>query len=81
MRKTELKVLERVFEAEIYDRLPFQSHAKIYKQLCEDGYLQPMVRELGGRFPVKLTGYQLTHAGRFMYCSTCEGESMNEETL
>lgn len=69
MRKNELCALEKVFEAEIYNRLPFISKAKIYQQLCDDGYLQPMERELGGRFPIKLTGYQLTHAGRFVYCS------------
>jgi hypothetical protein len=27
---------------------------------------------LGGRFPVVVKGYALTHAGRLAYCLTCE---------
>lgn len=71
--KKTISALEKVFAAEIEDRLPFQSKAAIYRQLCEDGLIESMERKLGGdRFgPITVTGYQLTHAGRFLYCSSC----------
>jgi hypothetical protein len=71
--KKTIKALERVFAAEIDDRLPFQSKAAIYSQMCDDGLVQPMERHFGGdRFgPITVKGYQLTHAGRFLYCSSC----------
>lgn len=69
--KSTIKALERVFAAEIEDRLPFQSKAKIFQRLCEDGLLAPMERKFGGRFPITVRGYELTHAGRFLYCSEC----------
>lgn len=72
-RKT-LAALEKVFAAEINGRLPFQSDAAIYRVLCEEGLLAPMQKTFGslGRFPVVSTGYQLTHAGRIMYCESCD---------
>jgi hypothetical protein len=74
MNKTTIRALEKVFAAEIEGRLPFQSKAKIFRQLCDDGLLEPMERKFGGdRFgAVTVAGYQLTHAGRFAYCSTCD---------
>jgi len=69
--KKTIKALESVFEAEIEDRLPFQSKALIYLDLCDDGLVAPMERTFGGRFPVIVKGWQLTHAGRFVYCSSC----------
>lgn len=69
-RKT-LAALEKVFAAEIEGRLPFQSKAKIYQDLCEEGMLAPMQETSGGRFAVTVSGYQLTHAGRFFYCTNC----------
>jgi hypothetical protein len=73
--KAELNALEKVFAAEIDGRLPFQSKAKIFKRLQEDGLLEPMERAFCGRFAVTVTGYQLTHAGRFLYCSSCEEQT------
>lgn len=70
--KATLVALEKVFIAEIDGRLPFQSKAKVFLRLCDEGLLAPMERKFGGRFPVTVTGYQLTHAGRIMYCSYCE---------
>lgn len=71
--KAELNALEKVFAAEIEGRLPFQSKAKIFRQLCEDGLLQPMKRQFGAdRFgKIVVSGYELTHAGRLAYCITC----------
>jgi hypothetical protein len=69
-----LAALEKVFAAEIAGRLPFQSSAKAYRNLCDDGLVEKMERRLGGRFPVVITGYQLTHAGRMLYCASCDDE-------
>ena len=69
--KKVLRALEKVFTAEIEGRLPFQSRAKVYSSLCDDGLLAPMTIELGGRLPLMVSGYQLTHAGRITYCESC----------
>jgi hypothetical protein len=75
--KAALKALERVFAAEVEGRLPFQSKAGIFQKLCDDGFLMPMERIFGSgeRFPVTVKGYQLTHAGRILYCSSCDNDS------
>lgn len=69
--KKVLRALERVFAAEVNNRLPFQSKALIYLDLCDDGLVEPMELTFGGRFPVVAKGWQLTHAGRIIYCSSC----------
>lgn len=75
--KAELNALEKVFAAEIENRLPFQSKAKIYHRLCEDGYLEPMSRNFGhDRFGITVTGYQLSHMGRLTYCASCADSSL-----
>ena len=72
-----MMVLERVWEAEINNRLPFQSKAKACLDLCEEGLLLPMERTFGtGGSAVTAHGFQLTHAGRFLYCSNCEDEDV-----
>lgn len=72
MNRQELAALEKVFAAEIDGRLPFQSKAKIYRSLCDQGYLEPMERNFGhDRFRVMVHGYQLSHAGRLRYCLSC----------
>ncbi len=72
--KKVLNALEQVFAAEIEGRLPFQSRAAIYRHLVEAGMLAPMERTFGaqGIWPaVTAKGYELTHAGRYLYCSSC----------
>lgn len=73
MKKTTLVALEKVFAAEIDGSLPFQSRAKIYSQLCEDGLLAPMQRTFGTntRLSITVSGYQLTDAGRIIFCESC----------
>jgi hypothetical protein len=75
--KRVLTALGQVFAAEIEGRLPFQSRAKIMRELCEQGLLEPMERILGVGtwFPVIVRGYQLTHAGRITYCQSCDEET------
>ncbi len=75
--KAELAALEKVFAAEIDGRLPFQSKAKIFQRLAEDGYLAPMERKFGGQFPMTVRGYELTHAGRITYCASCDDDLDN----
>lgn len=73
--KATLSALEKVFAAEIEGRLPFQSKAKIFKQLCDEGMLAPMEHQFGtGAFAINIVGYELTHEGRFLYCSSCVDE-------
>lgn len=70
--KKQLAALGRVFAAEISGQLPFQGKALVYADLADEGLLEPMERTFGGRFPAIVKGYQLTHAGRFLYCSSCD---------
>jgi hypothetical protein len=72
MTKAEIKALERVFAAEIENRLPFQSRAKIFQRLAADGMIEPMDRRFNGdRFGlIIVNGWQLTHLGRLAYCTS-----------
>lgn len=72
MTKKTFLALEKVFAAEIEGRLPFQSRARIYQDLCKDGLLSLGQKMYGGRFPVVVTGYYLTDAGRIAYCMRCD---------
>ena len=76
-----LRALEAVFAAEIDNRLPFQSKAKVYTELEKDGYIEPFSRVFGSgeRFPVTVSGYVLTHAGRYAYCSQCGAEEASSD--
>lgn len=76
LTKRELAILERAYSAEINSALSgalpiIQSRSRVAEQLAADGYLQKRTIELGGRLPVTVEGYELTHAGRFAYCATC----------
>ncbi len=73
--KKVLNALEKVFAAEIEGRLPFQSKAKIYKDLEAEGLLEAVRHEIRfGPFVGEALGYELTHAGRYLYCSHCGGD-------
>lgn len=73
MSKATLNALERVFAAEIEGRLPFQSKARLYQRLADEGLVEPMERKFAGdRFgAITVSGWQLTHAGRLLYCMSC----------
>lgn len=67
-----MNALEKVFAAEIENRLPFQSKARVFQDLAADGLLEPMERKFGaGWSAITVSGWQLTHAGRLLYCSSC----------
>jgi hypothetical protein len=74
LSKKDIEWLGKVFEAEINGRLPFQSKSKELPALCDKGYLAPMKRQFGrGPFAAIAEGYELTHAGRFVYCVSTAG--------
>jgi hypothetical protein len=80
MNKRELAILEKAFLAEINGMLPFQTNSKIAAKLANEGMLIPMETTFGrGTFAVVCKGYQLSHAGRFAYCSTCDDDE--DETI
>tara|TARA_R110000823_G_C15721597_1_gene478717 strand:- start:38 stop:277 length:240 start_codon:yes stop_codon:yes gene_type:complete len=77
MNKKDLGLLERAFEAEIGAALEgtprlMQTKATARADaLVADGLLAKCVEFWRG---IKIEGYELTHAGRFAYCATCEDE-------
>lgn len=76
MDKRSLNLLEKAFSAEIAEGADggvglMQTKSKLAEKLVEEGYLVKGEETLGGRFPVKIKGYRLTHLGRITYCSTC----------
>jgi len=71
MTKAKLAVLEKIFTAEMEDRLPAQLKSKHLAELITDGYVEEMELILGGRFPVSIKGYELSHFGRMTYCASC----------
>lgn len=71
LTSTDFKLLERVFTAEIENRLPAQFKSKHIPRLQEKGWIQPMQMTLGGQFPVIVKGWTLTEQGRMIYCQAC----------
>lgn len=68
-----LKILERIFVAEINNKLPFQFPRREPKELPDlitEGYILTYEITLGGGFLVLVRGYQLSHLGRLTYCSS-----------
>jgi hypothetical protein len=64
--------LGRVFACEIEGRM-LQSKAAIYRELVAAGLVEPAQRTYGkGWSAVTCSGYELTHRGRYLYCSSCD---------
>ena len=80
MKKSEIAILEKAFCAEINGALEktsslLQTKSKIAQKLAVDGLLMKSTEIIQcGRFPIEVSGYSLTHAGRIAYCLTCEDE-------
>lgn len=80
--KPMMRILERAFAGEInravepgQPDIPLQLGKSKPVQACvEAGLLEPVEVTLPGRFPIIVRGHELTHAGRYAYCSTCAGE-------
>lgn len=71
MNKKQLAMLEKAFIKEVNagvsnSRIPgiLQTKSKVAAELEKDGYLEFVSFMLPGRFPMKISGYQLTHLGR-----------------
>lgn len=73
LKKAHYNALERIFSAEIENRLPFQSKAAVFKELESIGYARFAKETIGhDRFGgVVVEGWYLTHAGRLTYCMNC----------
>jgi hypothetical protein len=72
MTKSDLKLLEHIFSAEIEGRLPYQSKAAAYKRLETYGLVEHVEIALPGILPVIIPGWILTHKGRIAYCESCK---------
>lgn len=71
--KKQFKALEKIFASELPPQIPFQSKAKIYKELEEDGFCEEVITKINpfGQFPVTVTHWSLTLRGHYAYCSNC----------
>lgn len=76
--KAELKMLEKLFAAEIEGAVNgglgiVQSKSKLLLQMEADGLVRRVKRELKpDRFgPIVVEGWELTLHGNFAYCMTC----------
>lgn len=82
MKKKQLAILERAWEAEIAHSLKeiryplIQSETKVAKQLADDGYLR-FVQIADRAFRFK--GYQITHLGIMAYCASMPTTNQNGE--
>lgn len=81
MTKAELKMLERLYGAEVEGALNgglgiLQSKAKILTKLEADGFVRKVRRELPpDRFgSLVVEGWELTLAGNMAFCLSCAGE-------
>lgn len=79
MTATDFKLLERIFAAEIENRLPAQLKSKHLPRLEKEGWITPCVVELGGRFPMTIAGWQLTLLGHYTFCRECSVRFPEEE--
>lgn len=86
MTKRDLKMLERLFYAEVRAALSasglpmVQTKSKQMERLKAEGYVQEMTATLGGRFPITVTGWTLTEFGRFTYCMSCPDDETEENS-
>ena len=78
MNKREFAMLEKAFEAEVNGALSrsglsmIQTTSKTAEKLVADGLLKRADRLIGGIHPVQVSGFELTHAGRLLYCAMCD---------
>lgn len=87
MTKRDMKLLEKVFSAEIESALGaspthvFQSKSKRMEVLEQEGCVRRVTRTLPGRFAVTISGWELTELGRMTYCfSVDDGEDDSTKT-
>ena len=83
MNKSEFKMLEKLFAAEVEAgvsgqplRSVVQSRSKLLPKLEKEGYVRRVTRSLRpDRFgPINVSGWELTLEGNFAYCMNCNDE-------
>ena len=82
LSKCDLELLGQVFLREIQGTLPAQiGQSKAVKSLHERGYIVPLTRTLASSSPfaVKVSGWELTEAGRLVYCQNCTRTDLRDE--
>lgn len=75
MTKKDILCLEKIFSAEIYGHLPFQSKSKQYEILEQEGFVEHVeeIRHFrDGLPPMTIEGWVLTELGRMTYCESCK---------
>lgn len=80
MTKAELRMLERLYSAEIEAALSghdlrgiVQSKSKLLPKLEADGFVRRVERVIKDRFgSFTVSGWELTLAGNAAYCLTCD---------
>lgn len=87
MTKKDILLLEKVFSAEIASALGqsfthiFQSKSKRMEVLEQEGCVRRVTQTLPGRFPITISGWELTELGRMTYCfSVDDGEDDSTKT-
>ncbi len=87
MTKAELKILERLYGAEIEAALwggsgIVQIKSKLMAKLEADGFVKHVMKVIPADrqcpFPIKISGWELTLLGNAAYCLTC-GDDGDEE--
>ena len=75
MKKSKLKVLERLFEADMKEIPIYQRRSKHIEELEAEGLAQRIEIRLGGRFPVTIKGWRISPAGHMTYCAWAANQS------
>lgn len=75
MNKRKLALLEKALTSEIdaaiNNGIPImQTKSKLADELVTEGLLIKAEVTIGDRMPITVHGYELTHAGRLLYCSS-----------
>lgn len=73
LKAIEFRILQRIFTAEIENRLPAQLQSKYLPGLQKRGFVQPMTRNFGrdALGVIEVSGWALTELGRMTYCQAC----------
>lgn len=81
MIRADYELLGKVFAAEVSGRKIFQvsKQNKRIHSLAESGRVESCALNLGGRFPVRAEGWQLTHKGRIEYCEWASKQPMPDD--
>lgn len=83
MNTKDFELLEKMFEAEMQQLLPYQCReTKQVKRLLEDQMIEPMTGKIksNDRFPpMEVSGYCLTLRGNILYCEECDKRVKDED--